>query len=283
MQRRADGFGSGSPLDDSVRVAHEAGAAAWPGVDLSIDDFARHVERLLAGSDVAEVLARQGEDLFLACACAQGNLRAIELFSRYVLSSVPAMVGHILPECALVDDLLQSLHEQMLVPCESSPPRIAAYRGTGSLAGWVRITATRAAIRMKKSAARFTGEKLLDPRPEVSTVGPEAMYVRRHYVPVLNAAILAAIDALPAGVRELLHSYYVDGLTIDQLAERDGIHRATAARRVQSARVLLLAHVRERAAGRLGVPDEEIDSLIHLVASCLEISLRVRQRAAGGD
>jgi RNA polymerase sigma-70 factor (ECF subfamily) len=278
MQRTADGFAVGaSTLADSVRLAHRAGAAAWPGVELSINDFARHVEALLAGGDGGDLLARQGEDLFLACACAQGDSRAIEHFSRSVLGAVPAMVGHILPECALLDDLLQSLTEHILVPGETSPPRIAGYRGTGSLAGWVRIAATRAAIRMKKRAARFTDETLLEGRSDASTVGPEALYLRRRYAPVLNAAILAAIEALPDPARKLLHSYYVHGLTIDELAERDGIHRATAARRVQSARLHLLAHVREDAARRLGIPDEEVDSLIHLVSSHLEISLRALQ------
>jgi RNA polymerase sigma-70 factor, ECF subfamily len=272
-QPLADSVRAAQPLADSVRAAHEAGANAWPGVDLSLDDFARHVEALRDGRGGAEALARQGEDLFLACACAQGNARAIELFSRYVLSAVPAMVAHILPKGALLDDLLQSMREQLLVRRESAPPRIAAYRGTGPLAGWVRITATRAAIRLKKGAARFTEDVTLDGRADASTAGPEALYVRRQYAPLLNAAILAALDALPAETRALLRSYYVEGLTIDELAARDGIHRATAARRVHSARMRLLEHVRERAAGRLGIPDEEIDSLIHLVASRLEISL----------
>jgi hypothetical protein len=80
---------------------------------------------------------------------------------------------------------------------------------------------------------------------------------------------------LPDGPRELLRSYYVEGLTIDQLAARDGIHRATAARRVESARMLVLSGVRERAATWLEIPDEEIDSLIRVVASGLEITLRV--------
>ena len=59
-----------APPTEAVRAAHEAGIAAWPGVDLSVDDFARHVETLVVGSGAAEILARQGADLFLACACA---------------------------------------------------------------------------------------------------------------------------------------------------------------------------------------------------------------------
>jgi DNA-directed RNA polymerase specialized sigma24 family protein len=112
-------------------------------------------------------------------------------------------------------------------------------------------------------------------RPEVPAIGPETLLALRQYVPAVNAAMLEVIAALPAGPRELLYSYYVDGLTIDQLAERDGIHRATAARRVEAARQLILAQVRELAAARLGIPVGEIDSVIQLVASRLEISLRV--------
>jgi RNA polymerase sigma-70 factor (ECF subfamily) len=170
MQRSPNGFGPESPPADSVRKAHDTGAAAWPGVELSVDDFACHVERLVARCDRAEVLARHGDDLFLACACTHGDPRAIALFSRSVLSTVPAMVGHLLPKGARVEDLVQSLHEQMLVGRSGSPPGIAAYRGAGPLAGWVRITATRAAVRMKKSAARCVHETLVDGPSNVSTV-----------------------------------------------------------------------------------------------------------------
>jgi RNA polymerase sigma-70 factor (ECF subfamily) len=262
-----------APPNEALRAAHVAGIAAWPRVELSVDDLARHVETLLVGSGAAEILARHGADLFLACACALGNPRAVELFSQHYLGAVKAMVGHILPR-ALLEDLVQSLHEQMLVRRGTTPPGIAAYRGTGPLAAWVRITATRAAVRMKKSAARFTDETVADGPHEVSGAGAETLFLRRQYGPALHAATLEAIAALPERPRELLRSYYVDGLTIDQLAERDGIHRATAARRVQSARMLVLASVRERAVVRLGIPDEEIDSVIRLVASQLEISLR---------
>jgi RNA polymerase sigma-70 factor (ECF subfamily) len=265
-----------APPTDALHAAHEAGIAAWPGVDLSLDAFARHVETLPVEGGAAEVLARHGEDLFLACACALGIPRAVELFSRHYLGAVNAMVGHMLPR-ALLEDLVQSLHEQMLVRRGTTPPGIAAYRGTGPLAAWVRITATRAAVRTRKRAARFADETLVDGRHELSGTGPETLFLRRQYGPALHAATLEAIAALPERPRELLRNYYVDGLTIDELAERDGIHRATAARRIQSARMLVLAHVRERAAVRLGIPAEDIDSVIRLVASQLEISLGVLQ------
>jgi RNA polymerase sigma-70 factor (ECF subfamily) len=247
--------------------------ATWPGVDLSLEDFARHVETRVAGSDAADVLLRYGDDLFLACACARGDTRAIELFSMHFLGAVPLMVARILPQGPLVEELVQSLHEAMLVARGSAPPHIAAYRGTGSLAAWVRVSATRAAVHAKNRAARYTPWAPMG-APEASTLGPESLYVQRRYGPAFETALRKALAALPAPTRELLRDYYVDGLTIDQLAERGGIHRATAARRISAARRFVLADVRRRAAEQLGIDDQEIDSLLYLVASGLDVSLR---------
>jgi RNA polymerase sigma-70 factor (ECF subfamily) len=262
-------------LSFSVRAAHATGSASWPGVALSIEDFARHVEERVEG-DANEILTRHGDDLFLACACARGDARAIELFSKQFLGAVPTMVARIVPPGELMDELVQSLHELMLVRRASAPPHIAEYRGTGSLAGWVRISATRAAVRMKNRAARFasSSEPLDREGPEAPTVGPERLYVERRYGPAFQAAFREALVALPDAPRELLRRYYVDGLTIDQLAEIHGIHRATAARRIDAARRLLFTDARRRASEQLRIPDEDINSLLYLVASRLELSLR---------
>jgi RNA polymerase sigma-70 factor (ECF subfamily) len=223
--------------------------------------------------NAAEVIMRHGDDLFLACACANGDERAIEFFSQHFLGAVPAMVARVLPNRSLVEELVQSLHEGMLVPREASPPQIAGYRGTGSLAGWVRISAMRAAVRMKNRVARFAPESHIA-ASEAPTIGPEKRYMQREYGPAFADAFREALAALPSAPREVLRRYYVEGLTIDEMAERDGIHRATAARRVDAARRLILADVRRRAAARLRIADEEIDSLLHLVASGLDVSIR---------
>jgi RNA polymerase sigma-70 factor (ECF subfamily) len=255
----------------SVQEAHRAGAAAWSGIELSVEDFAQHVEARLSHADASEVLAQHGADLYLACACARGNAQALELFSTRHLGAVPAMVAHIVP-ASRIDELVQSLRESMLVGHGEQPPNIATYRGTGPLGGWVRVSATRAAIRLKKRDARVNAMPEL--APGAATVGPETLYLRRLYGPVFEAAMAEALSELPAESRELLRRYHVEGMTIDDLAKREGIHRATAARRIHAAERLVLAGVRQRAADRLGLADEEIDTVMRVVASQLEISLR---------
>jgi RNA polymerase sigma-70 factor (ECF subfamily) len=127
---------------------------------------------------------------------------------------------------------------------------------------------------MKNRAARFTSEVPVD-APEQPTIGPEKLFMQRQYAPAFEAAFREALAALADGPRELLRRYYVEGLTIDQLAARDGIHRATAARRVDAARKVLLADVRRRASEQLQIPATEMDSLLHSVASRIDVSLRL--------
>jgi RNA polymerase sigma-70 factor (ECF subfamily) len=259
----------------SVRAAHASGLAAWPGVALPVSAFADHVEERLGRAGAMRRLAQHGEDLFLACACARGDPRAIELFSTQLLATLPPIVSRIVRSDALVEELVQSLHEMILVRRgEETPPRIAEYRGTGSLLGWVRVTATRAAVRMKKRAGRFASEEDVGERVAATTLGPEKAYMKRRYGPAFDAALREALAELDEAPREVLRRYYVEGLTIDELAAREGIHRATAARRVESARKRILTALRRGAAERLGIGGEEVDSLMGLVASRLEISLR---------
>ena len=81
----------------------------------------------------------------------------------------------------------------------------------------------------------------------------------------------AAFRALPVETRNLLRQYFLDGLTIDALAQMYRVHRATAARRVQAAREALTANVRARLKAELKIADSSIERLI--TADNLEVSL----------
>ena len=52
----------------------------------------------------------------------------------------------------------------------------------------------------------------------------------------VNAAFEETVNALRPEDRNVLRSYYAQQMTIDEIAAAFGIHRATAARRVNSAR-----------------------------------------------
>ncbi len=74
-------------------------------------------------------------------------------------------------------------------------------------------------------------------------------------------------------MRTLLRMHVVEGVTLDGLAMAYGAHRATIARWLAAARSALLKGTRARLAGSLKLKPEEVDSLIELARSRLEISI----------
>jgi len=66
---------------------------------------------------------------------------------------------------------------------------------------------------------------------------------------------------------------HLDRLTIDDLARIYGVHRATAARWVAAAHEAVLDGCKRALAERLGLSTSELDSIIALVQSQLDISV----------
>ena len=260
-------------IEARLQSLYAAARDAWPAIDLPPDLYLRHVAE--RRDDVPD--AATAADLYLACACARGDPVALEAFSSRYLRTLARTLRRFDPSSAFADEVSQTLRETLLVPRENAPPRIAEFRGRGTLAAWVRIAATRAALRMRRRE-----------RPALGEAGEEAMapdlpadvaYLKARYRPEFEAALRSALAALSDRSRTLLRLHYVDGLSIDQIGAIYGVHRATAARWVAGARGELLESTRRRACERLGISRTEMVSLMRLVASQLDVSLR----QLGGD
>ena len=79
----------------------------------------------------------------------------------------------------------------------------------------------------------------------------------------------------------MLRQHALDGLSIDQLAALHGVHRATAARQVHSARDAVLAGTRRELVRRLRLSPRELASMMRLIHSQLDLSLpRVLRQSA---
>lgn len=103
---------------------------------------------------------------------------------------------------------------------------------------------------------------------------PELALLRERYCDEVRRALAGALDQLAERQRNVLRQYYVDGLTIDQLAALYKVDRATTARWVVNARSAILVGTRDLLAQSLGATSAEIDSILRLVRSQLELSLR---------
>jgi IS30 family transposase len=92
-----------------------------------------------------------------------------------------------------------------------------------------------------------------------------------------------AAAGLDLADRHLLHQHFVAGLSIDQLGVALGIHRATAARRLVRAREALVSETRSLLMARLRISQDDLDEVIGMVISRLDVSMPALFQARPGD
>lgn len=260
---------------EALLESHLAAArAAWPEVALPVEDFLGHVARHLPAQGAAEVLRQlHGADLYLACACVRGTPAALRAFEQHVLKKVPGRLGP-LPR-ATVDEVLQVLRERLLLGRDGAPPKLMDYSGRGPLVAWVRITAARLAGELARRDGR---QELFDEPPEalarmLSTEGPDHELLRRDSRELLTDVLQKVLAALPERERTLLRLHHLHGFTMDRLAVVYGESRSTMQRQVAHARERLLKLTRAELAARMRLEATELESLLGLVRSRLDLSL----------
>lgn len=260
-------------LEEILREHYAAGQAAWPAVPLTPEGFMRHLARHLPEGSLDLLRQLRGADLYLACACAEGDRQALLAFEQHILRKVPSRLGP-LPEPVL-DEVLQVLRQRLLVERGETPPRIADYSGRGPLVAWVRIIGSRIVSELASQDGRQ--ELFADPPEAFAKVlaanDPERELVREDSRQVLNDALRAALAVLSEQERALLRLHHLHGLTMDRLSTLYGESRSGVARRVAHARERLLKLTRAELARRLNLPDSELESLLGLVQSRLDLSL----------
>jgi RNA polymerase sigma-70 factor (ECF subfamily) len=93
-------------------------------------------------------------------------------------------------------------------------------------------------------------------------------------MPLASRAFRDAIAALRKEERTLLRYHYLDGLGIDPLSLVLGVHRVTAARRLNKARSSVVQGTRALLTERLRVGSRDLESILRLIESQLDISVR---------
>jgi RNA polymerase sigma-70 factor, ECF subfamily len=112
---------------------------------------------------------------------------------------------------------------------------------------------------------------------------PELAVLKARCRDELRAAFAEALAALSVRERTLLCAHYLDGMTVDDLGRLHGVHRATAARWLDSARGHVLRGVRRHLRHALGLDRRELASAVGLVRSRLDLSLSRLLRGARPD
>jgi RNA polymerase sigma-70 factor, ECF subfamily len=268
--------GLGAPSRPAVQSAWEQlvsdARQAWPKLELDLSNLAKFVGERLAGADlVSALLTAPAADLVLAGACTALEPTAQAAFDA-LLAEVNAAGASTGASKDQVEEAKQLLRVQLLVPKDGKPPQIAGYRGKGSLRGWLRITATRELIRLKKKHARE--EPTLKGFSKLGADGdPVLENLKAEYRAEFASALRQAITDLSAEDRTLLRQQIADGMSIDEVGAAFGVHRATAARWLNRARGALVSATHRRLAERLKLPVDEVESVIRMVQSKLDASV----------
>jgi RNA polymerase sigma-70 factor (ECF subfamily) len=233
--------GGDRELAAALEAMHQTGCASWSTVELSVDEFARHLASC-AGEPltVSWLCGRPATDLYLACACAHGVHTALAAFDEHYLSHVRAFLSHMRPDAEFVDECRQLLREKLFV---GAAPKIAEYTGRGSLLGWLRVATVRTALNLRRSRALIAGARRAPSPVEAESIDePERSYLQDRYRDAFRAAIEESFAVLSSEQRNLLRMHFMDGMTLHQLATLFQVHRGALDRADPTERARRDAH-----------------------------------------
>jgi RNA polymerase sigma-70 factor (ECF subfamily) len=243
-------------------------------VALDEETFTAQLARLLAEEPAAALDQLHVADLYLACACGRGDASALAAFEHEMWPAIDAALARARIEAERRQDVMQDLRVLLFVGRGDAPGKISQYRGQGDLRRWLRAAALREAFRLAKKARR---EVALDDAALASVAildgDPALAHLKELCRVELKNAFQAALAELPRRDRLLLRQHCLDRLSIDELAALHQVHRATAARWVTRAREALCAAILRDLGQRLRVPEPEVQSLLRMVRSQLDVTL----------
>jgi RNA polymerase sigma-70 factor (ECF subfamily) len=265
-----------APLHPALEEMWAKARAAWPAVTLTEEAFFSHVaSRLPEAGTALDALARvRAADLYLACACAHGDVAAIRAFDTRYLVDLDAVARRFNYVAAGVDDVRQILHERFFLGTEAERPRIHDYNGDGDLRNWTRVVIVRTFINLASRGSREvpTDDDWLFALVEGGEAD-EVQHLKRAYGEEVKAAFRQAVEELSFRDRAILRYAFVDDLPVHKIGEIYGVHRATVARWIGHARDRFAGHLRGELLSRLRVSESEIDSILRLTMSGVDISL----------
>jgi RNA polymerase sigma-70 factor (ECF subfamily) len=226
----------------AIEAAVRAGRAAWPEIRLSDTLFQRHLrERIEPRARGGVLQSLHWEDLYLACACANRIRSALDAFERKFVSQVPYIVARFRRDEAFADEVAQLTRDKLFIESPRQEPVIAEYSGRGPLFNWFSILVIRTAIdfQRRRSERIHESESAFG---EIAARGPdpERAYFERLHGRALLSALKRSLMRVSSGQRTLLRLHFVEGTTLDELAQRYGVHRSTVVRRIVAARTRIM-------------------------------------------
>lgn len=211
--------------------------------------------------------------LWIACGCVCSDSSAVAAFETQYAGDIRDALSRNFDR-GLAEDAELRLRERLFLVAEDDTPRLASYAGRGDLGVWLRAAAVRTAIDLMRARREVA---VADPGEVVAATAasdPLLAALKDHYREEFGVAFREALAALGDRERTLLRYTYAEDLTIDEIAKLYRVHRATAARWIAAIREGLFDATRAGLMQRLELPANEVDSVIRLIDSQLDVSMR---------
>jgi RNA polymerase sigma-70 factor, ECF subfamily len=249
----------------------QVGRATWPSITLRREELFEYLRDLARKKGAAPAEALERADVYLVCACLRGNPEAIAAFEKTQMKPLREVLSrHVALDAALLDDLLQRMRADLFARGDR-PSKLSSYSGRGKVRAWLTTMAIRAARELRPSDSRVP--RTLSSALAVYARTPEIEALEAAHRKDFRAAFSDAMTKLSVRERNLLRLHFLDGLSIDRIGALYDVHRATAARWVSAAREKLTAETRRQVSRRLGLPANEVDDLMQLLHSQLDLSI----------
>lgn len=242
--------------------SYARGQSRWPSLALSCDAFGRHWCRL--GLDERQSAAR-AEDLFLVAAVLEQVPRAVAHFDQ-CLSIAARVAARIDRAPNFVDDVGQELRLKLLT---GESPKLWTYSGAGALIDWLRVTAMRIALNLKRCDRLHPADDL----PEAIIDDQEAAQFRSWYLADLQEALRDSFRRLTARERTLLRLHFVDGLNVERIGSVYRVNRSTVARWLVAIRNRLFEEVRAQLVAKHGLDTADVKSLYRLMERDVHLTM----------
>jgi RNA polymerase sigma-70 factor, ECF subfamily len=256
--------------DSELGATFSAAKSAWPTLALSADEYADFlVCRFPAARSISEGIL---QDLFLACACGRNVPGALRCFAERFLPIVTRVVRKFDPSPSFVEEVYQRLSETMFVGGASRRPKIESYTGQGPLSGFVGTAARRVALRLVSKAARFQGEEALMERFSQDNEHETAL-LKHQYRDTFNKALSTALRQLPRRERLILRMNLVEHVSTTRIAAIYKVSQPTVSRWIQRAARSIFATVKDLVCDELEIDTSELESLLLVVRSQIEITI----------
>jgi RNA polymerase sigma-70 factor (ECF subfamily) len=247
-----------------VASAIEQGKAAWPACVIDEARFAAQLAKAAPGEPVLVT------DLYLACACAGGDVAALDALERSYFAPLRAPLAKLGLDASGVTEALQMVREELLVAREGRAAKLLDYSGRGSLHGWLRSVAVRTGLRLVKTTPKH--DELGDHHGAMAE-DLELMYMKKTYGETFHRAFERALGELAAKDRLLLKQRFKHRMGVVDLGALYGVNAGTISRWVQAARDALAAQTRTQMMKELGVGTVDLESILRLIHSQLDITL----------